>query len=88
MNRHLTGVCKAVVEAAGGPLEMCEGYEELDLLLDSWLSTATSLENLASAANTALGSLPSLWCPDVIPLTFEFFIEVALTEIALYAGTR
>jgi hypothetical protein len=31
--------------------------------------------------------LPSFWCPDVI-LTFEFFIEVALTEMALHAGTR
>jgi hypothetical protein len=60
---------------------MRDGCEELDPLLHSWLSTAIFLEDQASAANTAVGSLPSFW----ILFTSEFFIEVALTDITLHA---
>jgi hypothetical protein len=41
-----------------------------------------------SLADTAVGSLASFWSPDVTLLTFEFFIEVAATEIELHRGKR
>jgi hypothetical protein len=72
-------------EAAGKSLKMRDGCEELDPLLHSWLSAAIFLEDQASAANTAVGSLPSFWSLDVILFTSKFFIEVALTDITLHA---
>jgi hypothetical protein len=78
MNRGLTGVCKTVLRQQGRSLGCAKDTKKLHPLLDSWLSRAKH----------SCGNLPSFWCPDVILLTFEFFIEVALTEIALYPGMR